>query len=54
MQIHDLVSKRREFAEDVRGLANGFDSIVVDDDCPVAEDSGLGIHSEDYGIVEYE
>lgn len=53
MEISDLVGERGEVLENVVGLTNGSDSIMLDENGAVSKHAVLGIHGYDHRVVEY-
>lgn len=54
VEVDDLgVRKRGEVGEDSGGLANGFDFITFNNDASFFKNSGIGVHSDDHGVVDY-
>lgn len=52
-KIDELRGKRRELRDDTRGLSDGFDGVVFNNNCATLEHAILGIHGNDQSIVEY-
>lgn len=53
VEIENLMGERRELVKNIGRLTDGYDCVSLDDDPTVAEDSGVGVHGDDGGIVKY-
>lgn len=53
VEIENPVGGSREVTKNSGRLTNGCDRVLLDDDGAVEEDSAVGVHGDDDGVVKY-